>query len=237
MGEFSWVSLAAANPAVPPRVTLFGVGVSSTSGGLLAHREAHQYAPVASLKDAVGLVVRTATFGEILGKLTRSFLAKIDIDGGEIEVLRGYLASSILVDNMIVELTPMWWSTWGYSFEQGAAVVTKLLETHDAHVIFWREASMMCCRSIFDVTPGIDWSSAPLGYVQRISAEKVVPYLRAMHSPDRKHTQRDFWFAVKGQVLHEVGEIRDLRCDDPSLYADAFGNAPCARRHETWEVS
>ena len=145
--------------------------------------------------------MRTATVGEILGKLKTSFLAKVDVDGGEIEVLRGYFASNILINNIIVELTPTWWSTWGYLFEQGAAVVTKLLETHNAHFIYWREASMVCCHSIFDVTPGIDWSSAPLGYVQRISADKLVPYLGAMYSPTGRTASATFGFPSRARYF------------------------------------
>ena len=239
-GEFSWASLAAgaaADAALPSRLTLFHAGIAAEAGGWLAYAgDGHQYAVVDKLADARGVVVPTATAADLLGVLPGAFLAKIDIDGGEIGALRSLLASGRNISNIHVEVTPGYWGAFGVANDAAALVLAAAEARYDVHVVFWREASQVCCRDIFRGPPPEAWANAPLGFVQRLSHGAWVDYVMQMaHTPTSQPSigQRDFWLSVKGQDIAHVGEIRPLRCPDVAHYADAFDDAAvCAKRHD-----
>lgn len=239
MGEFSWVSLAAANAStrVAARLTFFEAGIAAATGGWLAYAgTGHQYTAVASLADARGAVVRTVAAADLLGALPGLFLAKIDIDGGEIGALRSLLDSGRRVANIHVEVTPGYWAGLGVSDGEAAAVLADAEARYDVHAVFWREASQVCCRDIFKGPPPEAWATAPLGFVQRLPPGAFVPYVMQMaHAAGRtpRIGQRDFWLSEHGQNVSHMGEIRALRCADAENYADAFDEqAVCAVRHD-----
>jgi hypothetical protein len=225
------------NPGLIDRVTLFPMGISVSSDTLLAWAGGHNYAKVASLADAKGVVSRTATFVQLMGQLPEILLTKIDVDGAEISAIESILAAlraGRRVLNIIVELTPMWWSSYGYSFDAAMGLLGELLSTHDVYVSYWREASQLCCGNPHSTPPALVWDSAPLEFVQQVNRSYFRAFLAQMAVETRKHGQRDFWFRSRQQTqapgLANGVDLQPLRCEDISLYASS-NNMPCARHH------
>lgn len=240
VGEFSWSSLAAgsaADAALPRRITFFHAGIAAEAGGWLAYAGAgHQYSAVASLADARGVVIPTATAGDLLGALPSAFLVKIDIDGGEIGALRSLLDSGRAIANIHVEITPGFWPAFGVSNDAAAAVLAAAEDRYDVHVVFWREASQVCCHDVFRGPPPEAWATAPLSFVQRLPHGAFVAYVMQMaHTPTSTPSigQRDFWLSAKGQDISHLGDIHPLVCSDVAHFSDAFDDSSkCAKRHD-----
>lgn len=238
MGALSLATLRL-NSELAHRITLFPTGVSAMSGALLQWSAGHNYARVASLETAKGVVFRTATVLEIMGQAPSVFLMKVDIDGGELDAIDSILAAQRagrFVDNIIIELTPMWWEAYGHSFDAGMALLDHLMQTHDVYVTYWREASQLCCGNPFSTPPSLDWGAARMDFVQRVAREQLRSFLHQLATPERKHGQRDFWFRARRQPplpgLVDGVDLLPLRCDDISLYASAFDKLmPCGRHH------
>lgn len=233
IGAFSYETLAL-NPGLADRVTLFPVGIAAHSGALLTHGGGHNYKLVGSYALATGYTVRAATVAEVLGtRIDDVLLMKVDVDGGEIACLESMLDATRAgkwVRNVLVELTPMWWDRYGYSFDAAWQVLEQLLATHDVYVVYWREASQRCCRSTHGVPPDMDWDGTGLEFVQRLTKARLRDFLQQMARPGRAHGQRDFWFHDR---THPVDDrIADATCADVSLYATADeGPGACRRWH------
>jgi hypothetical protein len=239
VGMYDFAALKNA-PSISQRITFFPVGLSSSATKYLSHMGGHNFLPAKDLNQVQGIAIPTVSYADLMGKLQSSFLTKIDIDGGEICALESILK---LIDNggrmsnIIVELTPMWWQRYDYSFEKAWAIIERVLSTHDVYVVFWREASQVCCKDIFATPPALDWDdNSTLSFVQKIDPKAFNGFLAQMLPAGRKHGQRDFWFRERDQhSLHGLEDgvhLRSLRCSDISLYADAFkADMPCGRHH------
>jgi hypothetical protein len=185
------------------------------------------------------VVVRTATFLQLMGQVPEIFLTKIDVDGAEIGAIESILSAQKAgrrVHNIIIELTPMWWASYGYTFDAAMALLEELLTTHDVYVSYWREASQLCCGNPHSTPLALDWGSAPLDFVQKVDRSFFRSFLHQLAVEKAKHGQRDFWFRSRAQApirgLVDGVDLLPLRCEDISLYAHASdASMPCARHH------